>query len=55
MYFQAVPSESQDMDVVREGNPNYHNLIREISEDRGDRIVETPSQMKIFVQSLNSL
>ncbi|XP_073386370.1 protein DWD HYPERSENSITIVE TO UV-B 1 isoform X2 [Physcomitrium patens] len=33
---QAVPSESQDMDVVREGNPNYHNLIREISEDRGD-------------------
>lgn len=24
------------MDIVREGNSNYHNFVREISEDRGD-------------------
>lgn len=33
---EALPSESQDMDVIREDNANYHNLIREISEDQGD-------------------
>ena len=30
---QAVPSESQDMDVTRE---EYHNSIGEINEDQGD-------------------
>lgn len=32
----GLPSESQDMDVIREGNANHRDLVREGSEEQGD-------------------